>query len=575
MTIRIHLVAFALSFAAIWAGPVLAQAARPGQQPAREAPARPGADVPAHTASISGRVVAADSGRPVRRARVLLNGPQIPGGRGTLTDNEGRFTLSALPAGRYSLSAARTGFITIAYGQRRPMQSGTPIEIAAGEQMTTLDIRMPRGSVITGRVFDESGEPLPGAMVRVLQYEYAQGNRRLAPVGGGQTDDLGTYRVWGLNPGQYFVSAAIPNAGLGTRMAMANRAAGSESEAEQVGYAPTYYPGVPSIGEARPVNVALSAEVTSVDFSVLLVPTARVAGRVRNPDGSDTTAGQVTLVPETGPVGRGGNGMTFGSRIDWDGSFAMVNVPAGRYLLRARSDDSVEPQFALLPVTVAGGDLLDLSVILAAAATITGTVTFQGVQQPDPGQFRIAAPLVDSGAAAGQNPTGRVERDGRFTISGLQAGLHLLRAQGNARGWVLKSATVDGRDAADAPFEVRSGQKLDGVHIVFGDRMTEINGTIADNRGVPLTDYTLLAFPVDESLWRPMSRYIITTRPDQNGKFQLRGLPAGDYYVAPIDPLQQGEWYEPTFLDAHRAAAARVSLAEGDVKTQDFTLRTQ
>ncbi len=394
------------------------------------------------------------------------------------------------------------------------------------------------------------------------------------PVGGGQTDDLGTYRVWGLNPGQYFVSAAIPNAGLGTRIALANRAAGSESEAEQVGYAPTYYPGVPSIGEARPVNVALSTEATSVDFSVLLVRTARVAGRVTNPEGSATTAGQITLVPESGPVGRGGTGMTFGSRIDWDGSFAMVNVPAGRYVLRARSDDSVEPQFALLPITVAGGDILDLTVILASAATITGTVTFQGVQQPDPGQFRIAAPLVESGPG-GQNQTARVDRDGRFTISGLQAGLHLLRAQGNARGWVLKSATVDGRDATDAPFEVRSGQKLDGVHIVFGDRLTEINGTVSDDRGVPLTDYTLLAFPVDDALWRPMSRYIVTARPDQNGKFQLRGLPPGDYYVAPIDPVQQGEWYEPSFLDAHRPAAARVSLAEGDVKTQDFKVGTQ
>lgn len=568
--------AAALIVPALCTALVAAQAVRPGTPVPRDTPARQGEDAPKETASVSGRVLTADTGRPVRRARVLLSGPQVPGGRGTLTDNDGKFTLGDLPAGRYTLSAGRTGFLTILYGQRRPFQSGTPLELAEGEQLASIDVHLPRGSVITGRVFDESGEPLPGANVRVLHYEYSQGNRQLVPVGGGQTDDLGTYRVWGLNPGQYYVSAAIPNAGFGGRLgaALAARGGGNGSDAEQAGYAPTYYPGVPSVGEARTVNVGLSVELSSIDFSVLMVRTARVGGRVTNPDGSPTTAGNVALVPETGPTRGGGSGLNFGSRIDWDGSFGMVGVPPGRYLLRARSDDSVEPQYALLPVTIAGGDLLDLTVILATAATLTGTVTFDGVQQPDAGQFRIAAPLVDAGVN-GSNPTARVERDGRFTVSGLQAGLHMIRAQGTARGWVLKSATIGGRDVLDTPFDVASGEKRSDVNVVFTNRITEINGTVTDDRGTPLTTHTLLAFPVDETLWRPLSRYIMASRPDQNGRFQVRGLPPGNYYLAPVDPVEQGEWFEPSFLDSHRSAAARVSVAEGDVKTQDFKVRGQ
>jgi hypothetical protein len=572
------------------AGVVLlgAQAARPGQQPSRDTPSR---DTPAQPSAqvapkgrMTGRVLAADTGRPVRRARVALAGAAIQGGRGALTDDEGLFELSELPEGRYTLTAGKTGFITLAYGQRRPLQAGMPIQLADGQQLTGLDFRLPRGSVIAGHVFDESGDPLPGASVRVLRYEYAQGNRQLVPVGAAQTDDLGAYRVWGLNPGDYFVSAVTPNFGPGGRgfpgggaFGRGGRGPGAAgpTEAEQVGYAPTFYPGVPSVGEARPVTVGLSLEVPSIDFGILLVRTARVSGRVTNPDGTATTAGTVMLVPETGGgPGRGGGGANFASRIEWDGAFAMAGVAPGRYVIRARGEDTVEPQFALQPITVGDTDLTNLTVILAPAASVSGTVTFQntqGQQPPDPGQVRVAAPLVDQ-VDFGPNATARVERSGTFALRGIQAGTHLFRTQSAPRGWTLTSVLVNGRDMIDTPLDLRTGQALTGVTLVFTDRLTEVNGTIADDRGTPITDYTLLAFPEDQQLWRAQSRHIMTTRPDQNGKYQMRGLPPGRYYLVAVDPAEQGEWFEPAYLAAHVAAASRFELAEGDVKTQNFAL---
>ena len=565
-------------------------AARPGQpvtrQPSRDTPAQQ-QEAPAPKGRIAGRVVAADSGRPVRRARVFLSGAQIQGGRGTLTDNDGNFELSELPEGRYTLTAGRAGFITLSYGQRRPLQAGTPLQLADGQQLTGLEFRLPRGGVIAGHVYDESGDPLPGANVRVLRYEYAQGNRQLVPVGAAQTDDLGAYRVWGLNPGDYYVSAVTPNvggrgggpfappAGRGGRGGAAGPAQ-TQDDPEQVGYAPTFYPGVPAAAEARPVTVGLSAEVPSIDFQLLLVRTVRVAGRVTNPDGSDTTAGNVTLIPETGGrAGRGAGG--FGSRINWDGAFSMANVPPGRYILRARGDDTVEPQFAMQPITVGEADLSNLTVILAPAASISGTVAFkaaQGQQVPDPTTVRVGAPQVDD-ITLGPNPVARVERTGAFTLSGLQVGSHLVRPQGLPRRWVLESVSLNGRDITDTPIELRSGQTLAGLTITFTDRLTEVNGTITDDRNTPVTEFTLLAFPQDESLWRPLSRHIMTTRPDQNGRYQMRGLPSGRYYLVAVDPAEQSEWFEPTYLSAHVAAATSVTLAEGDVKTQDFKVRTQ
>ena len=106
--------------------------------------------------------------------------------------------------------------------------------------------------------------------------------------------------------------------------------------------------------------------------------------------------------------------------------------------------------------------------------------------------------------------------------------------------------------------------------MVFSDQQNEINGTLTNEQGVPVPDYTVLAFTTDSTLWRPQSRQIATARPDQTGKYRIRGLPAGQYYLVAVDPAEQGEWFNPTYLDEHRQGATRVTLADNDVKTQDF-----
>src|SRR5207253_163015 len=172
-----------------------------------------------------------------------------------------------------------SGFVALSYGQRRPLQAGTPLQLGDGQQLKGIQFQLPRGSVIGGRVLDEDGEAMPGVMVRVMRYQYLQGERRLTPAGGGQTDDKGQYRVWGLMPGDYYVTAvarggpagAVPFgafgpgalggpggggpggggarggfggfAGRGGRGGPGAGPAGNDQES--INYAPTYYPGLP------------------------------------------------------------------------------------------------------------------------------------------------------------------------------------------------------------------------------------------------------------------------------------------------------------------------------------------
>ena len=141
------------------------------------------------------------------------------------------------------------------------------------------------------------------------------------------------------------------------------------------------------------------------------------------------------------------------------------------------------------------------------------------------------------------------------------------------RGWNLKSVAIDGRDVTDTPIAIRSNQRVNNVVVTFTDKVNEINGTVTDVQGVPVTEYTVLAFSTNSSVWRPNSRQIATARPDQTGMFKIRNLPAGDYYIVTVDPSEQGEWFEPAYLDQHHGGAARVSLGDGDTKTQDFRVQ--
>jgi hypothetical protein len=183
------------------------------QQPPRDTSARPATTTAPPTGRVSGRVVAGDTGRPIKRARVFLSAAELPGGRGMLTDENGAFDFADLPAGRYTINASKSGYIQLSYGQRRPLQAGTPLQLLDGQLLKGVDFALPKGGVISGRVSDESGDFMPGVTVAVMRYQYQQGDRRLTPAGQAQTDDRGVYRVWGLNPGDYYVSAVARNEG--------------------------------------------------------------------------------------------------------------------------------------------------------------------------------------------------------------------------------------------------------------------------------------------------------------------------------------------------------------------------
>ena len=154
-----------------------------------------------------GGVVVDGDGQPVSRAIVRVTGSELPGGRAAVTDERGAFGFERLPAGRYSLTASKPAYLTAEFGAIRPGGTGTPIVLAAGQQVNDVKLTMPHGGAVAGVVRDTAGEPIRGIQVSATRV----GGLPTARNDAVYTDDRGAYRIFGLAPGNYYI---VVQAGL-------------------------------------------------------------------------------------------------------------------------------------------------------------------------------------------------------------------------------------------------------------------------------------------------------------------------------------------------------------------------
>jgi hypothetical protein len=515
-------------------------------------------ELPPGTAVIRGRVTT-DAGAPVRRAQVRANVGGMPGGRVVSTDVDGRFELRDLPAGQYTLAASKPGFVTQRLGQRRPFETVPPVQIAEGQRVDSANFALLRGGVINGRVQDDLGDPVAHVRVRVQRSQMFEGRRRLINVGSDdETDDTGAFRLYGLPPGEYYVSATL-------------RANPLESSNEPSGFAPTYYPGTGNVAEAQRVSVAAGEEQT-VGFSLLPVRLVRISGTVVSSTGEP--AGGAVMLASANDMGLEGFA-TMGGGIQPNGAFAIFNVAPGSYILNARSGfgnarRNGESEIGSVPIVVGDSDLTGVTITLSRGASISGTVVTEGTSSITLTNLRVAARQLRN--AMGQ-PGGnsQVTAGGGFQLSGL-SGAVALRVDNLPAQWAIKSIVVGNTEVTDGGFELRGTEQLTNARIVLTDRVSEINGTAtAGNQDAK--SYVVIAFADDPALWNFPTRYVRSARPDAQGRFTLRGLPGGTaYLLAAVDYVEDGEWQDPELLERLRESASRLAIKDGDTRTVSLKL---
>jgi hypothetical protein len=553
------------------AGQPQGAAGRGQQRPMRAQPSR--VDAPRGTSVMRGQIVAADNGAPIRRAQIRITAPEAREGRVATTDSQGRFEFKELPAGRYTMTASKGGFVSLQYGQRRPTESGTPIELGDGQTMEKIAIALPRGSVLGGRITDEFGEPVANAAVTAWRYAYQAGARRMVPAGQNArdtTDDQGHYRLFGLPPGDYYVTATLRGGAPEV----------TDPMGELSGYAATYFPGTSNVAEATRVTLAVSQENTGISFGLIATRLVRVSGQVIMSDGAPATNGMVVLVPANAS-GRPGIAMQqggAGNRIDQSGAFRLTNVATGRYQVQARAGGR-EFELARLDLAVGTDDVDGLTLVTAPGSTVTGAVVSDTGEPFDfrAQQLQIGSRPASPDAQAMGNGAGmssvRVGDDWTFTLRNITDAV-LVRAQ-PPQGWAMKSVFINGQDITDTPMEFAPGQTVSGMQIVLTKKITALTGQVTDTKGNPVLDATVVVFPSNEKLWTYQSRFIKAARPDQEGKYRVTGLPGPEsYLVVALQGLEDGQAGDPDFLASVKELATKLEIGEGESKAVDVTLST-
>lgn len=551
------------------------------------------------TARLRGRVLSTESGGPVRRAQVRISSQDI-GSKTAMTDAEGRYEFKDLPAGRFNLSATKAGFVTVQYGQTRPFESGKPIDLTEGQLLDKADFSMPRGSAISGRLVDEFGDPIADATVSAMRSVWSNGRRRLQPTGRtASTNDLGQFRIYGLSPGDYYVNATFRGGDMMameiamSTMAGASATGGPSGSIPNSGYAPTYFPGTANGAEAQKITLAVGQEAQNTDFALLPVKLAKISGTVISSEGKPVDGSMINAMPRNSD-GAGMMMMAGNARTDKNGNFTIMNLAPGEYILQSRvlqimtsgsgdnmmftarvgGDTGAESETGSLPVTVNGEDLSNVIIVTTKGASATGRVTFEDGSKPSGlTSIRVNATPVDNDApVVGFGGPGSVKADGTFELRGL-AGTRIVRVANLPPGWMLKAVRVNGQDVTDSGIDFKSGEAVTGVEVTLTSKLTEVNGTVKDG-SQPLKDYTLVVFPDDPQKWSlPNSRYVTGTRPDQEGRFQVKNLPAGSYYAIAVEYLAQGEWNDPDVLERLKSKATSFSLDEGETKTLSLSLQ--
>jgi hypothetical protein len=542
-------------------------AARPGlpgaPPPGTGAPGQPPRDPakPAEgTGTVKGRVVAADTGQPLRRARVTLMSIRKPEPRMTLTNADGVFSFDALPADRYQLMAYKPRYVEGTLGARKPGTAGRPFELADGQKIDNITVALATAGIITGRVLDDIGEVVPGARVSAMRYRYFDGRRQLMQMGRGATaDDTGTYRMFGLAPGQYYVTAQGEDMMSFGGMAISP---------EVTTFAPTFYPSTVSGSEAQPVEVVAGAEVAA-DITLIAARTAKVRGTLVDGRGRRVVGGFVMVMAA---FGRPGMGIGGGNSIKPDGTFELSGLTPGEYTLQAHATYENETEGlnmrgfgTSMPLTVGGSDILDLRVVIPVPVKIAGRIVYEGGTPTADERGSISASV--SGSPMDQ-AAAQFGLDGHFTLE-VAPGTRRVNAW-ISRNWSIKRIAYRGRDYEPGDEIDLTDEPGGRIDIVATNRIASLTGTVADGSGKTVSDYNVLIMP--EETARAGPEHVRLERPDQQGRFRAENIRPGSYLAVAVREIEQDDVMDPEALAPFRRIATPVKVREGQTETLTLTL---
>ncbi|MBK5293401.1 MAG: carboxypeptidase regulatory-like domain-containing protein [Acidobacteriia bacterium] len=509
------------------------------------------AQQPAGNGSVEGRVINRVTQEPLRKATVRL----ANSGRGiqmyeASTDASGNFRIEHVPPGTYRVNVERTGF-TRGLADLVGAQGRGTISVAPDQQVKDVLIPMTPHSVVTGQVTDEDNDPLQNASVQLWRLSYVGGKRQLMPSNGANTNDLGEYRLAGITPGKYYLSARKQNRDWRPGMNRRPEAGGTETD-----YLAVFYPDARDASTSTPLELTVGQTLNGMDLRLRKVPVSRVRGRVVNAGGSGSMVFLLSNVP--------GRFSTMGLRpvpvSPQDGSFEFRGVVPGSYTLVAtRGGRGGTRAQGRVDISVGEGLLEGVEVQMRDPFAVNGQLAAEGVEAQSLAGVAIQLMPLESMSMV-PPPVARPKEDGSFILNDALPDRYRINLQGLPEGYWVKSVRYGEQEVYETGVDLSAGPGGE-FRIVAVPGAGVIDGLVRNSKGEPLPGAVVTLAPAKQfQNWTEMYRYVTA---DQIGVFRMAGLRPGEYRVHAWEQLEMGAHQDPEILAKFDAEGTKVEIKAG------------
>jgi protocatechuate 3,4-dioxygenase beta subunit len=516
------------------------------------------------TCVVSGIVIRGLDSSPLKNATVqLVSGEDREHTIATRTTSDGHFELRNVPSGRYRLKVSRDGYVEQEFGQKKPTDPGAMFVLRPGQKMSDLIFKLGRAGVITGHVFNADGEPMPHVMLNAIRQVYRDGKREFESSAWDRSNDLGEYRIFGLAPGRYYVSAEEQTW---------NRVVGDrefnpvEKDAGEKAYAKIYFPAALDLGKASTVTVKEGEEIPAVDILMKEVVAYRIRGKVTNQLSKNRGAQNVQIVVLRRDSG-GWSEVGSTSVEKADGTFEIPAVAPGEYSLLAFSYDDGKAHSTQEDLTVGNADVEGLTVTIGSGVNIPGRVAWEGKPSLEKAGLTVGA--APPGPVYVWAESAEVDTSNQFTLKDVSEGEFRLTVAGMSKDCFVKEARFGDAPLSDMSFRVVKGS-AGPLEITVSSLGARVEGTVTNEESLPVAGVWVAAVPEEAKRKQHYLFKSITT--DQYGHFDLRGLAPGKYNLFSWDGVEQGEWEDTDFLKDSEEKGVTVDLKGSDTKAIELKL---
>jgi hypothetical protein len=387
---------------------------------------------PEPSAGIFGRVVNAETHGIVRRAaiKVYTSNDQWD----TFTDGEGRFRFPTLAAGEYTLIAHRDGYTDRAY----------KVERSDFDEQKELSIELRPQGVIAGKVVDGLGQALQSAQIQALGSRTRGGNVEV--LNSAETNDLGEYRLTGLDPGTYRLRATY----RGGR--------NSEFDPTPLTLATSYYGGSEKSAE---IAVKAASVTTGIDFILNPTRPATVRGTLHSAGGALAEPATLWIMGQAGEGGRNGSGK--------DGKFEIADVGPGTYTISAKTLSKTTPLFGMTTVEVRGTDVDAIDLMLRPIPRIDGQIRVEDGGSADSELGSIYFRPSDPTMTSMNLDIGKPDKNRRFTVA-LIPGEYTLGFDSSISKLGVQKVTLDDKPITNWKLQIEGSSETRRLVIVLGQR---------------------------------------------------------------------------------------------------------